>query len=230
MSDLPIILASSSPRRHELLRHLVDVFTVLPVNVDESKQVNESPVQYIQRMVNAKAQASVACLNADDGYDSFANLPSPIIPKNTDSLLILTADTIGVLPDGSVLLKPIDYNDAKAMWQSMSNTVHQVWTSVQATLVKKTMIKKSANKRADNYRIIWQDSLLEQTSVYFIQLNHADMQAYWQTGEPMDKAGAYAIQGRGAAWVRRIEGSYTNVVGLPLAQTKILIDNALLHI
>ena len=140
--------------------------------------------------------------------------------NHTHALLILTADTIGVLSDDTVLLKPTDYDDAKAMWQSMSDNVHEVWTAVQATLVT-----KSANGcRPPSWQQSWQQSLLERTTVSFIKLSDDDMQAYWQTGEPADKAGGYAIQGRGAVWVRRIEGSHTNVVGLPLAQTKALIE------
>lgn len=236
MCDFPIILASGSPRRRELLTHVVEDFVVLSVDVDESKRPDETALQYINRMVADKAVASAAYLNQVD-HDTDANQSLLASVKDANALLLLTADTIGVLPNGNVLLKPTDYDDAKAMWQSMSNTVHDVWTAVQVTLVKKTTLSKATvsktavNQTTDDsgrvqYHVIKQQSLLEQTSVYFTELTEQDMQTYWQTGEPADKAGGYAIQGRGAVWVRRIEGSYTNVVGLPLAQTKALIEQA----
>lgn len=226
MLDLPIILASGSPRRRELLTHLVEKFTVLSVDVDESKHTDETPTQYIQRMVVDKAVASIAYLNQTKNQIE-READADIVNQSwldgvnhTHALLILTADTIGVLSDDTVLLKPTDYDDAKAMWQSMSDDVHEVWTAVQATLVT-----KSANGCCPpSWQQSWQQSLLERTTVSFIKLSDDDMQAYWQTGEPADKAGGYAIQGRGAVWVRRIEGSHTNVVGLPLAQTKALIE------
>ncbi len=209
-----LVLASSSPRRYELLSLLDIPFTTISVDIDESILVDETPTAYIQRMVEQKAQAVInsQCLH------------SLISSRIANKSLILTADTIGVMPNGcDILVKPSDKADAFAMWQKMSNQLHYVWTAVQATVV----VWDSSASLASNPSVIWQQRIVEKTAVSFIELTQADMERYWQTGEPLDKAGGYAIQGKAGAWVSAIEGSYSNVVGLPLAQTKQLIESAL---
>lgn len=204
---MKMILASSSPRRKALLARLDIDFSVQSVDIDETRKPDETPTDYITRMVSQKAEGFLS------DYCSKKQQDQP--EQEKQSLLVLTADTIGVLANGKdVLLKPRNQADAYAMWQKMSNTFHYVWTAVQASL-----IDASGN-------LYWHSSILHSTKVEFIELTPADMDAYWQTGEPLDKAGAYAIQGKAAAWVKSIEGSYTNVVGLPLAQTKQLLDTA----
>lgn len=190
-----ILLASASPRRSELLRAAGITFDVLAVNIDENYLPNESPTDYICRMVSAKMQSII----------------SQIAP--TSPTLILTADTIGVLPNGQILTKPADKADAIRMWSLMSGVRHEVWTAVQASLI------------ADG-QIIFERQLLEKTEVEFIPLTAQKMNDYWATGEPSDKAGAYAIQGQGGAWVKSINGSYSNVVGLPLAEVVAVIEQA----
>lgn len=182
-----IILASTSPRRRELLSQAGIEFMTVGVEIDESWLAGESADAYIRRMVMTKADAVMAD----------ATLPSECI--------VITADTIGVLDDGEVLTKPVDQADAYRMWDRLSDTTHEIWTAVCLT-------RLSQGERMD------QQYLCERTEVEFIKLSDADKASYWQTGEPQDKAGAYAIQGGAAAWVSAIRGSYTNVVGLPLAQ------------
>ena len=216
-----LILASGSPRRHELLTRAQLDFTVMSVDIDETPHVNESPKDYIERMVASKAEAALEQLNKE--------LNKKLNDRQTDlseSIIILTADTIGVLADGkTVLVKPDSREDAYRMWQQMSDSTHQVWTAVQATQVSLTA--KAANH--PNYRLVLQivnqQQITERTDVTFIPLTEEMMENYWDSGEPADKAGGYGIQGLGAAWVSRINGSYTNVVGLPLAQTVALIKN-----
>ena len=216
-----LILASGSPRRHELLTRAQLDFTVMSVDIDETPHVNEPPKDYIERMVASKAEAALEQLNKE--------LNKKLNDRQTDlsaSLIILTADTIGVLADGkTVLVKPDSREDAYRMWQQMSDSTHQVWTAVQATQVSLTA--KAANH--PNYRLVLQivnqQQITERTDVTFIPLTEEMMENYWDSGEPADKAGGYGIQGLGAAWVSRINGSYTNVVGLPLAQTVALIKN-----
>lgn len=216
-----LILASGSPRRHELLTRAQLDFTVMSVDIDETPRVNESPKDYIERMVASKAEAALEQLNKE--------LNKKLNDRQTDlseSIIILTADTIGVLADGkTVLVKPDSREDAYRMWQQMSDSTHQVWTAVQATQVSLTA--KAANH--PNYRLVLQivnqQQITERTDVTFIPLTEEMMENYWDSGEPADKAGGYGIQGLGAAWVSRINGSYTNVVGLPLAQTVALIKN-----
>lgn len=209
---MDIILASGSPRRRELLTSAQLDFQVISVNIDESVLTNESPQDYIQRMVASKANAAIKQLELDYQHHQ------PELYRSSDSFIMLTADTIGVLPDGNtVLVKPEDRAHAYDMWQQMSDNTHQVWTAVQATLVIKDHESLVAT---------WQQQIIERTAVSFVPLTPTMMRDYWDSGEPADKAGAYGIQGLAAAWVTHINGSYTNVVGLPLAQTLALINKA----
>lgn len=216
-----LILASGSPRRHELLTRAQLNFTVMSVDIDETPHANESPKDYIERMVASKAEAALEQLNKE--------LNKKLNDSQTDlsaSLIILTADTIGVLADGkTVLVKPDSCEDAYRMWQQMSDDTHQVWTAVQATQVLLSAKSSSSPTSGRAFQIVNQQQITERTDVTFIPLTEEMMENYWDSGEPADKAGGYGIQGLGAAWVSRINGSYTNVVGLPLAQTVALIKN-----
>ncbi|HAV46682.1 MAG TPA: septum formation protein Maf [Psychrobacter sp.] len=216
-----LILASGSPRRHELLTRAQLDFTVMSVDIDETPHVNESPKDYIERMVASKAEAALEQLNK--------KLNKKLNDRQTDlsaSLIILTADTIGVLADGkTVLVKPDSRADAYRMWQQMSDNTHQVWTAVQATQVLLSAKSSSSPTSGRAFQIVNQQQITERTDVTFIPLTEEMMENYWDSGEPADKAGGYGIQGLGAAWVSGINGSYTNVVGLPLAQTVALIKN-----
>lgn len=127
--------------------------------------------------------------------------------------LILTADTIGVLTTGEILGKPVDKADAFAMWDKLSGKTHEIWTAVNARLV------------ADG-QIISERGIKVVTLVGFVCLSDEQKEAYWATGEPCDKAGAYAIQGGASSWIKNIQGSYTNVVGLPVDETLQLIERA----
>ena len=219
---MDIILASGSPRRRELLERAQLDFSILSVDIDETHYDNESPKDYIERMVVTKAEAAIQKLN-ETGNATKSDL--------AEQILILTSDTIGVLPDGkTVLVKPIDRKHAYSMWQKMSDSVHEVWTAVQATHIqllpttsKHDVSKHNASTTHPAFQIIKQQQITERTEVSFIPLTPQMMSNYWDSGEPADKAGGYGIQGLGAAWVSRINGSYTNVVGLPLSQTLALI-------
>lgn len=188
---LPIILASTSPRRAELLTTAGVVFTQMAVEIDETWQPQERALAYIQRMVSQKARAAVA-------------------QCKQHSCLVITADTIGVLADGQVLTKPKDFADACRIWTSLSDDTHEIWTAVCVSRIEQGKLMRS-------------EQICERTEVDLVPITPAMQHAYWQTGEPQDKAGAYAIQGGAMAWVRAIRGSYTNVVGLPLAQTLALL-------
>ena len=217
---MKLILASGSPRRHELLTRAQLDFTVMSVDIDETPHANESPKDYIERMVATKAEAALQQLNKELNKNLKNNQTDLL-----ESIIILTADTIGVLADGkTVLVKPDNRKDAYRMWQQMSDNVHEVWTAVQATQV--SLSSKAANDLNHELvlQVVNQQQITERTEVTFIALSTEMMSDYWESGEPADKAGGYGIQGLGAAWVSRINGSYTNVVGLPLAQTLALIN------
>jgi septum formation protein len=172
-----LILASSSPRRAELLRAAGIDFTIRAADIDETIGPNETPRDYVERLSREKARAVVR-----------------------DDELALGADTTVVI-SGEIIGKPADAEEAGRMLRALSGQWHEVLTGV--TLA-----------RAD--RIV---SAVSSTRVKFAELSDAEIKLYVSTGEPMDKAGAYAIQGRASLFVERIEGSYSNVVGLPVQLT-----------
>ena len=194
---MQIILASTSPRRQELLKVAGIDFSVMPVAIDESEQVGENPNDYLYRMVEGKA---------DHAYQTLL-----LSTQTAGKRLILTADTIAVVGQ-EILQKPNDKTHAFAMWDKLSGKTHTISTAVCASLVVDGLLKE-------------QRTIICHTQVTFVALTDKQKENYWATGEPLDKAGAYAIQGGAMAWVERIDGSYTNVVGLPLSQTLALIDS-----
>lgn len=134
-----------------------------------------------------------------------ATAKAQAIAVNNPNALVIAADTT-VTIDGEILAKPLDYADALKMWTQLSGRLHQVKTTVVIAYTS----------------LVWHVTVT--TQVNFKDLTQDEMFAYWQTGEPQDKAGGYAIQGRAAAWVKSIEGSYSNVVGLPLYETLQLLE------
>lgn len=183
---MPLILASASPRRAELLTSAGFTFEVAPADVDETPRPNEAPEPYALRVARAKA-AAAAAREAPDGAGGHAG-------PNT----ILAADTV-VVAHGEILGKPADSLDATRMLRLLSNGVHQVHTAV--------VVRRASDER----------SAVVTTRVRFLPLSEAEIAWYVASGEPAGKAGAYAIQGRGARFIDGIEGSWSNVVGLPIA-------------
>ncbi len=173
---MPLILASASPRRSELLRNAGITFTVEPAHVAEQPLPGEHPSQYAQRLARDKARA--------------------IFARHSDSV-VLGADTV-VVVDEHLLEKPRDLQDAARMLRLLSGRVHQVMTGV--CLMAPGFEQTEA----------------EITEVRVSELSDTEIAAYVETGEPMDKAGAYAIQGIASRWIERIDGCYFNVVGLPV--------------
>ena len=185
MSAGPILhLASTSPRRREILEALNLEFTIIHVDVDESPLDGESPVDMVLRLAKAKAEAA------------------DIAPAD----LALGADTAVVI-DGRALGKPVDEPDCLAMLAALSGRGHKVVTGVALRGAGRTQ------------------TILSETDVYFREISRDEALAYWQSGEPCDKAGGYAIQGLGGAFIERIEGSYSGVVGLPVFETTTLLRN-----
>ncbi|MEO6487733.1 MAG: Maf family protein [Thermoanaerobaculia bacterium] len=176
---MKFILASSSPRRRQLLASIGAAFDVIASNVPEEHQRGEAPQDYVARLSRDKAQA-VASQHRDRW--------------------VIAADTTVVLV-GELLEKPADKADAVRMLAALAGKTHFVFTGV------------TIENDARNYR----DTQVAETEVRILPLSSADIEWYVATGEPMDKAGAYAAQGIGAVFIDSIHGSYTNVVGLPLA-------------
>ena len=190
-----LILASASPRRAELLRAAGFVFDVAAPEVDESVRAGESPRQYVRR-VAAEKSAAVATRCQTPPKDSVRHHRSMV--SDTTVVVVLAADTTVVI-DGDILAKPADDADAAAMLRKLSGRTHEVLTGV------------SLRAGADEL------GRVETTRVEFARLSAADIAWYVDSGEGRDKAGAYAIQGLASRFIPRIDGSYSNVVGLPVA-------------
>jgi septum formation protein len=177
-----LTLASSSPRRRQLLEMLGIPLRVVSPNVSEVRRPVETPVDYVERLAREKALA---------------------VPGR----LVLGADTTVVVRD-EILEKPVDAGDALRMLRKLQGRTHQVVTSI--ALVADETIHQATDV----------------TNVVFRRLDDAFLEAYVATGEPMDKAGAYGIQGYGAALVERIDGDFFSVMGLPIRLVLELLDEA----
>ncbi len=190
---MALVLASASPRRQELLRSAGIAITVQPTNIPEVPLDGEAPKAFAQRLAREKAWA---------------------IFKQRPNEFVLGADTI-VVVDKQILGKPEDAADAVRMLRLLSGRSHQVITGVCL------MGPMSGGSPAENPDAKSETSLgdvrSETTVVHVTPLSEDEIRAYIATGEPMDKAGAYAIQGMASRWIPRVEGDYANVVGLPIA-------------
>jgi septum formation protein len=193
-----LILASASPRRRELLGQAGYVFEVQAADVDETARVGESPDAFVKRLAEEKARA--VSESASERVSKSAEGLEAALP-----LIVLGADTT-VVCDGEILAKPADAEDAKRMLRRLSGRVHEVLTGVAV---------------ATRAEVV---SGVETTSVTFAEIPEAELDFYCATAEPMDKAGAYGIQGYAARWIPRIDGDYFNVMGLPIARVVRMIE------
>lgn len=175
---MKLILASASPRRKELLKNAGYEYEVCPADIDETMPEGVEPETACEILSRKKAQA--------------------VLEENPDAV-VLGSDTIVVLGN-TILGKPENEEDAKAMLKALSGRVHQVYTGLCVCSKDKTL------------------SLVSRADVRFYNLSDAVIDAYIATKEPMDKAGAYGIQGVGSMLVKSIEGDYFTIVGLPMAK------------
>ena len=200
MSERRLILASGSPRRAELLKAAGIDFDVIVADVDEAIRPRERPLDYVARLAEEKA---------------FTVLP------HARNRPVLGADTV-VVVDDEVLGKPADAADATRMLRMLSGRQHQVMTGVALIPAPKPSAPTGRAAEVRNpdlppYESIVVNDGIEVTTVEFARMTDAEIAEYIVSGEPMDKAGGYAIQGLASRFVTRIEGSYSNVVGLPVA-------------
>ena len=180
---VPVVLASQSPRRRDLLTLVGIAHEVRPANIDESYLAGEAPRAHAERLARGKA----AAISAPDA-------------------VTIGSDTIVVI-DGEVLGKPRDETDAARMLSRLSGRSHTVVTAVAASWAGRML------------------SDVEEVAVTFRSLSADDIAAYIATREPMDKAGAYGIQGFGATIVERVDGDYFAVMGLPLNRLARLLES-----
>lgn len=185
--QFPIILASASPRRSELLKQAGFSFTIVPSTTEETR-TEVSPGQLVEDLAFQKA---------NDVYET-------VKENYTDQdFMVIGADTI-VYYDGEVLGKPADAQEAFDMLKLLSDRTHQVYTGLAIIL------------RKENEKQV--HLLHERTDVTFYPISDEELKDYIATGDPLDKAGAYGIQGTFAVHVKEIKGDYNNVVGLPIAR------------
>ena len=206
-----IHLASKSPRRRLLLDQIGIDYAVVDAPVDEIRRAGEPPVAFVERMAREKARAGLAALG------------------NARMAPVLAADTAVVLGD-RVLGKPRDTEHAMEMLEALSGRMHRVISAV-AIVGRSTRGPTATGDRGrppviatagrDSPRI-----MTSSTRVWFREISRRERRAYCASGEPMDKAGAYAIQGRAATFVARLDGSYSGVMGLPLFETASLLREA----
>lgn len=191
-----LVLASASPRRRELLTQVGFSFEVRPAHIPEDPRDGEDPIAYVTRLAREKAEVVFREVTANGREQSGAG---------AEALAVLGADTTVTL-DNHILGKPEDAADAARMLRMLSGRSHHVITGVAAVTAEGVEVAA------------------EVTAVRFLTLTEDEIAAYVATGEPMDKAGAYAIQGLAARWIPRVEGCYFNVVGLPLALVCTLLE------
>ena len=180
-----IILASASPRRSELLQQLGIAHEVLPVDIDESHRLDESPEALVQRLALEKAYAGMQ--------------------RSGTRLPVLGSDTLVVIHD-RILGKPKNRADGLAILHALSGHTHQVLSGVALVNDERSEVALNISR------------------VSFCDLTDEQILAYWNTGEPADKAGGYGIQGIGAQFIKHLDGSYSGVMGLPLMETAQLLN------
>jgi septum formation protein len=181
----PIVLASGSPRRSELLQQVGVRFEVLPADIDESRRKGEPPVEYVRRM---------ACEKALEGHR-----------QSTAGNPVLGADTVVVLGE-EIFGKPVSRADARDMLRQLSGCTHEVLSAVALVMPDGDL-----------------ECRLSRSRVTFSDIPDDWIHQYCKSNEPMDKAGAYAIQGSAAGWISLLEGSHSSVMGLPLFETLALL-------
>ena len=214
MEKKHLVLASGSPRRKELLSQLGYEFSVLVTDVEECKHAQETAEEYVKRLSLDKALAALSLLTTNPSEKQHVASGSDTVVVSSDAtsldseIVVLGSDTV-VVSQGQVLEKPAGFSDSKRMLTQLANGRHQVMTAVSVVSQEK------------------QKTEIVITDVWFKPLSEKEIEQYWQTGEPCDKAGSYGIQGLGGRFVTRIEGSYYAVVGLPLFETDQLLQEFL---
>ena len=252
-----VYLASQSPRRRQLLEQLsasmgfqVKLLAPSPSEAAEALEgalPKEHPKDYVQRVTELKLQAGIARLGQRDEEVKGANGSTATTtpratsewPAVTEPSIVLASDTTVALDD-EILGKPLDADDARRMLKRLSGRSHWVHTGVaiawpaigsmaghgnlKAQQVGETMGSMNDEHAARNWQF---KQALSSSKVHFADLTDAWIDWVIQTGEPMDKAGAYAIQGHAASVIKRVEGSPTGIMGLPLHETAELLRLAL---
>ncbi len=206
------ILASSSPRRQQMIASLGIEFEIIKPEIDETQHAGEDPLAYVRRLSTEKAAVVAQQLNQTDLP---ASQPASTVILAADTI-VLAADTIGSVEGEAgarqILGKPADDDEARAILRQLRDHPHEVYTAFR--LLKLTADQTSGETRTEAY-----DDLVK-TTVTMRPYSDAEIDAYIASGDPFDKAGGYAIQNPDFHPVQAIDGCYHNVVGLPLCAVK----------
>ncbi len=197
-----LLLCSGSPRRRDFLLQLGLPFELVRPEIDETQRPAETALAYVKRLAREKAEAGFALYLRQGGEPGRPTVP-PAAGVPLAAVVPLAADTVVVLR-GEVLGKPRDRDDTRRMLRLLSGTEHEVITSVRVAALQRTV----------------------KTSVRFRPLSPEALEWLVRSGDGDDKAGAYAVQGLAAAFVERLEGSLTNVIGLPIVETLEMLASA----
>lgn len=184
--DLKLVLASTSPRREEILKQLNLKFTIVPSKINEENFNNNDPIELVENLALEKAKS---------------------ISELVEDAIIIAADTV-VVKDDQILGKPADESEAKDMLRQLRSNQHQVITGV-------AVLNSQTKKNYVEHNI---------TDVTMTAISEDEINNYVSTGEPLDKAGSYAIQGFGGLFIEEIRGSYYSVMGLPIHQLAKLLN------
>ena len=228
-----VILASQSPRRQELLKHIYKYFEIVPSNASED--INEAnPSKLVERLSLIKAEEVYSRVQDEDemvpeltGMKRLSKMFKSSKLNDTDNLLVIGADTIVVL-DGEILGKPKDEEDAVNMLKRLQGRAHEVYTGVTVIRnVDDDEDETGGSGAGDSAETIQEEgsetsiiniTFHEKTVVHIAEMTDDEIKKYVETGDPLDKAGSYGIQTVFMKYVSGIEGDYNNVVGLPVAR------------
>ena len=212
-----IHLASKSPRRRILLQQIGIDYAIVDAPIDETRRADECPQPFVERMAREKALAGLAAL------------------RNACIAPVLAADTAVVL-DGQVLGKPRDEEHAMEMLRALSGRMHHVISTVAVAAggggggggggEQDAADRDGHSPDIGTAAGDMPKFMTSVSRVSFREISYEERRAYCATGEPLDKAGAYAIQGRAATFITRLDGSYSGVMGLPLFETASLLREA----
>ena len=197
-----LVLASQSPRRAQLLAQMALDFDVVVTDIDESQNPGEVAPDYVVRLAREKAATGLAMV---------AGAGDSVVVLGADTVVVLEASggsTIGQeMGRDEILGKPRSQKEGREMLRRLSGRDHLVYTGLAVTDGQRT------------------ESRIVSSRVFFRILSDDEIESYWQTGEGLDKAGSYGIQGIGGILVERIEGSFSGVMGLPVAETEALLQS-----
>lgn len=219
LSSMKVVLASCSPRRIELLSQMNIDFETCPADIDETKRRQETAAQYVKRLSFEKA-AKVAHAKFKIAVDKQYCYQSIYSKEYTDDWAVIGADTTVVL-NGAIIGKPTDHKSALTILKRLNGKKHSVYTGFSLISSRSDRANRMRRVSKETTMALVSVTELVKTDVYFQKMPSEFLEFYANTNEPLDKAGAYAAQGLGLSMIKRVNGSYSNVIGLPMVELQL---------